>query len=135
MHVTPSIETEGLTLQNSATHAVVDVPPHGDARAEWQVVAEHAGNAKLRVRAANGERGDAMEKPFTVYAHGIDKLIARSGKVRGDEALINLDLPHDRRDTMLSVQLAPSLAVTMLDALPYLLEYPYGCVEQTMSRF
>jgi uncharacterized protein YfaS (alpha-2-macroglobulin family) len=135
MRVRPSIETEGLTLQSGATHAVVDVPPHGDARAEWQVIAEHAGNAKLRVRAADGERGDAMEKPFTVYAHGVDKLIARSGKVRGDEALINLDLPHDRRDTILSVQLAPSLAVTMLDALPYLLEYPYGCVEQTMSRF
>ncbi|MEA2568889.1 MAG: alpha-2-macroglobulin [Acidobacteriota bacterium] len=135
MRVTPSIEAEGLALQGSATHTVVDVPPHGDARAEWQVVAEHAGNAKLRVRAANGERGDAMEKPFTVYAHGIDKLIARSGKVRGDEALINLELPHERRDTTLSVQLAPSLAVTMLDALPYLLEYPYGCVEQTMSRF
>jgi uncharacterized protein YfaS (alpha-2-macroglobulin family) len=135
MRVTPSIEAEGLALQGSATHAALDVPPHGDARAEWQVVAEHAGSAKLRVRAANAERGDAMEKPFTVYAHGIDKLIARSGKVRGDDALIKLDLPHERRDTALVVQLAPSLAVTMLDALPYLLEFPYGCTEQTMSRF
>jgi alpha-2-macroglobulin len=25
--------------------------------------------------------------------------------------------------------------VTMLDALPYLIDYPYGCTEQTMSRF
>ncbi len=23
----------------------------------------------------------------------------------------------------------------MLDALPYLIDYPYGCTEQTMSRF
>jgi uncharacterized protein YfaS (alpha-2-macroglobulin family) len=30
---------------------------------------------------------------------------------------------------------SPSLAVTMLDAIPYLLDYPYGCTEQTMSRF
>jgi len=30
---------------------------------------------------------------------------------------------------------APSLAVTMLDALPYLVDYPYGCTEQTLSRF
>jgi uncharacterized protein YfaS (alpha-2-macroglobulin family) len=33
------------------------------------------------------------------------------------------------------VQVTPSLAVTMLDALPYLIDYPYGCTEQTMSRF
>jgi uncharacterized protein YfaS (alpha-2-macroglobulin family) len=33
------------------------------------------------------------------------------------------------------VSVTPSLAITMLDALPYLVNYPYGCVEQTMSRF
>ena len=33
------------------------------------------------------------------------------------------------------MQVTPSLAVTMLDALPYLIDYPYGCTEQTMSRF
>jgi len=27
------------------------------------------------------------------------------------------------------------MAVTILDALPYLIDYPYGCTEQTMSRF
>jgi uncharacterized protein YfaS (alpha-2-macroglobulin family) len=27
------------------------------------------------------------------------------------------------------------MAVTMLDSLPYLVKYPYGCTEQTMSRF
>src|SRR2546430_12509732 len=38
-------------------------------------------------------------------------------------------------DLGLIVQLTPSMAVTMLDALPYLIDYPYGCTEQTMSRF
>ena len=33
------------------------------------------------------------------------------------------------------MQIAPSMATTMLDALPYLIDYPYGCTEQTMSRF
>jgi hypothetical protein len=76
-----------------------------------------------------------MEKSFTVYEHGIDKLIAQSGKVRGSEALIRLDLPSARRDTTLVVNVSPSLAAAMTDALPYLVEYPYGCTEQTMSRF
>src|SRR5262249_30525817 len=68
--------------------------------------------------------------------HGIEKFIAKSGKVRASDLTINLDLPPRKTDsTALTVQLTPSLAVTMLDALPYLIDYPYGCTEQTMSRF
>jgi hypothetical protein len=50
---------------------------------------------------------------------------------------VKLDIPAARKKdtTTLIVQVAPSLAVTMLDALPYLIDYPYGCTEQTMSRF
>ena len=35
----------------------------------------------------------------------------------------------------LTIMLNPSIATVALDALPYLAQYPYGCVEQTMSRF
>jgi uncharacterized protein YfaS (alpha-2-macroglobulin family) len=117
------------------TNAPLTVPAHGEARADWTVVADKQGQAKLRVSGRGSKYGDAMEKTFTVYEHGIDKLIARSGKLRGDEALITLQLPRERRATDLVVQVSPSLAVTMLDALPYLIDYPYGCTEQTMSRF
>ena len=33
------------------------------------------------------------------------------------------------------VTVAPTLAADLADTLPYLVEYPHGCVEQTMSRF
>jgi uncharacterized protein YfaS (alpha-2-macroglobulin family) len=135
MHVKPSLEVEGVRIADPKQAADLDVPPHGESRADWTVIADQAGPAKLRVSGRTATRGDAMEKSFTVYEHGIDKLIARSGKLRSDDALVKLELPHERRDTNLTVQIAPSLAVTMLDALPYLLDYPYGCTEQTMSRF
>ena len=50
---------------------------------------------------------------------------------------LTLNLPKERRrgSTALDVQLTPSLAAIALDALPYLADYPYGCIEQTMSRF
>ena len=134
MTVTPSLDVEGPTLSDK-TAAPLTVPAHGEARADWTVVAEKSGEAKLRVAGRSSTRGDAMEKSFVVYEHGIDKLIAKSGKLRGDEAIVKLELPRERRATDLTVQIAPSLAVTMLDALPYLIEYPYGCTEQTMSRF
>ena len=80
---------------------------------------------------------DAMEKTFAVYEHGVEKFVSRSGKMRGDSVAIKLDIPKARRpeSTELTVQVTPSLATTMLDALPYLIDYPYGCTEQTMSRF
>src|SRR5262249_25377157 len=82
-------------------------------------------------------QADAMEREFVAYEHGIEKLVAKSGKLRGDEVSVKLDIPKERRaeSTNLTVQVAPSMAVTMLDALPYLIKYPYGCTEQTMSRF
>jgi alpha-2-macroglobulin len=133
--VNPALDVEGVRLDGSPSAEALRVPAHGEARADWKVIAEHQGTAKLRVTGRSADLGDAMEKTFTVYEHGVDKLIARSGKLRGDEAIIKLDLPHERRATDFSIQVQPSLAAMMLDALPYLVEYPYGCTEQTMSRF
>jgi len=134
MSVTPSIEVAGLTLRDTA-RAPLTIPPHGEMRADWVVTADAAGEAKLRVTGRSTAHGDAMEKTFTVYEHGIDKLIARSGKTRGDDTLIRLDLPRERRGTELVMNVSPTLANTMIEALPYLVSFPYGCVEQTMSRF
>jgi uncharacterized protein YfaS (alpha-2-macroglobulin family) len=132
--VTPALEVEGLAVEGTGAAPLV-VPARGEARADWTVRAEKAGPAKLRVNARSATHGDAMERAFTVYEHGIDKLIARSGKMTGDDVTVRVDLPRERRGTDFVVQVAPSLAVTMLDALPYLIEFPYGCTEQTMSRF
>jgi hypothetical protein len=110
---------------------------NGEARADWEVPIRDAGEAKLKVTARGGKYADAMEKTYTIYEHGIEKFISKSGKVRGDDVTVKLDIPKERKaeSTTLTVQVTPSLAVTMLDALPYLIDYPYGCTEQTMSRF
>jgi len=137
MHVRPSLTAGGLELENPSKETPVDVPANGETRVDWRVVVAHAGTAKLNVTGRGEQYADAMEKSFPIYEHGIDKLIAKSGRMRGDEATIKLDLPAERRagSTDVTIQVTPSLAVTMLDALPYLIDYPYGCTEQTMSRF
>jgi uncharacterized protein YfaS (alpha-2-macroglobulin family) len=95
------------------------------------------GEVKLKVTSRGGKYSDAMEKSYPIFEHGIEKFITKSGKARGNDITIRLDLPRERKagTTGLVVQLTPSMAVTMLDALPYLIDYPYGCTEQTMSRF
>ncbi|MCC6907280.1 MAG: hypothetical protein IT430_05000 [Phycisphaerales bacterium] len=111
----------------------------GETRFDLKFIADKSGTAAVSVstKIEDTDISDAVRATFPVHDHGIDKFVAVSGKARGDQAIVTLDLPEARRvgTTSMSVQVTPSMAVTMLDALPYLLEYPYGCVEQTMSRF
>ena len=75
---------------------------------------------------------------FPVLVHGVQRFDGKAGEIKGDgSAKIALNFPKERQlgASRLNVQLNPSLAAQMLEALPYLADYPYGCVEQTMSRF
>ncbi|MBI4325878.1 MAG: alpha-2-macroglobulin [Chloroflexi bacterium] len=145
MTVQPSIQADGLVISSffdkgqvvKGQLGPVTIPAQGEARIDWAASAQQPGSARIKVAAKGDRHGDAMEKTYLVHEHGLEKFIARSGKLRGDEVLVKLNLPkeHQADSTTLSVQVTPSLAVTMLDALPYLIDYPYGCTEQTMSRF
>jgi len=147
MTVTPALEAEGLAVKQapgtrsgsgaSVAALSVDIKPNAERRIDWMVTVEQPGTARVKVSARGGAYSDAMEKTYTVYEHGIEKFLSKSGKMRGGETTVLLELPKERRagSTQMTLQVTPSLAVTMLDALPYLIDYPYGCTEQTMSRF
>lgn len=145
MSVMPALNAEGLSVTGllidgkpvNSPQTPVEIKANSEARVDWLVAVKHASEAKLQVEARSSKYADAMEKTFTVFEHGIEKFVTRSGKMRGDSVSIKLDIPKERRadSTNLTVQIAPSMATTMLDALPYLIDYPYGCTEQTMSRF
>ena len=115
----------------------VRVEAEGQTRLNWIASVQEAGPVRMSVVARADQYADAMEKTYLAHEHGIEKFIARAGKMRSGDLTLQLDLPSQRKPgtTSLTVQLTPSLAVTMLDALPYLIDYPYGCTEQTMSRF
>jgi uncharacterized protein YfaS (alpha-2-macroglobulin family)/tetratricopeptide (TPR) repeat protein len=133
----PSSDTQKRRGEDTAPYLFLSVPPNGEARADWPCEVKSPGEVKLKVTSRGGKHADAMEKTFLAYEHGIEKFLTKAGKVRGNDITVKLDLPKERKanSTSLTVQVTPSLAVTMLDALPYLADYPYGCTEQTMSRF
>src|SRR6185312_14558448 len=145
LRVATKLSAEGLTVSGlvidgkpvKGEQGPLDVKANSEARVDWLVSVTEAREAKLKVEARADKYADAMEKSFAVYEHGIEKFVSRSGKMRSGTVSIKLDIPKARRaeTTELSVQIAPSMATTMLDALPYLIDYPYGCTEQTMSRF
>jgi uncharacterized protein YfaS (alpha-2-macroglobulin family) len=117
----------------------VQVPSGGEARVDWRVKVAQEGQAVVRMKALTDEESDATEQKFPVYVHGMLKMESFSGVLRPDDTTgkISLRVPAERRpdQSRLEVRYSPTLAGAMVDALPYLVEYPYGCTEQTLNRF
>lgn len=134
------LELAGNTLETpSQPERTITVPADGQVRCDWRVKALSEGKATLKVLAQTDEESDAVEQTLPVLVHGMLQLDAYSGVI-GPNARIGtfeIDVPEKRRpkQTRLLVQYSPTLAATMLDALPYLIEYPHGCTEQTLNRF
>jgi len=117
----------------------VDVDATGELRVDWRVKVLASGQPSIRVKALTDEESDAMEMKFPAYVHGMLKTDSIAGAMRPDKntAQIVMKVPAARRavDSRLEVRYSPTLAGAMVDALPYLTDYPYGCTEQTLSRF
>ncbi|MDF2441579.1 MAG: alpha-2-macroglobulin, partial [Abditibacteriota bacterium] len=122
----------------SAFDGWVDVKAGEELRVNWTVDVVKDGDVSVQMTAQSDEESDAVKMQFPVLVHGVQRFTAQSGVLReANKQTISIDVPKERRvgASTLNVQVNPSMAATMLDALPYLADYPYGCVEQTMSRF
>ncbi|MBS0660685.1 MAG: hypothetical protein JSR82_20895 [Verrucomicrobia bacterium] len=120
--------------------AEAPVRAQGEHRFEWRLKVRQAGLAHLTVKAVAPSASDAMRLAFPVEVHGVEQQVALSGSLRpgqSGERVLEFDVPADidTARTELVVTLSPSLANVLVEALPYLLAYPYGCTEQTVSRF
>lgn len=134
------VEGEAAHLSNDSP-STQKTPVSGDAEIPlfWKLEAVAAGSVLLTGSVANDDASDAMQIPLVVHEDGIEQHLAASTRLRAgaSSASLTLELPQplDPGRTTARLQLASSPAVAALDALPYLIDYPYGCVEQTMSRF
>ena len=117
----------------------VKIDAEGEARIDWRVKVAKEGEAVVRMKALTDEESDAMEMSFPSYVHGMLKMDSVSGALRPEDTSgrFTINVPAERRpdQSRLEVRYSPTLAGAMVDALPYLVEYPYGCTEQTISRF
>jgi len=141
------LELEGGTLAElvdarptaTPTAREVKIPANGEVRVDWTVSALKEGEAKVTMKALTDEESDAMQMTFPVYVHGMLKTESFTGVVRPSEnsGKMTIDVPSERRaeQTRLEIRYSPTLAGAMVDALPYLVDYPYGCTEQTLNRF
>jgi uncharacterized protein YfaS (alpha-2-macroglobulin family) len=81
---------------------------------------------------------DAVELPIPVLPFGIRREVGTSGSIVGaGEAASTINMPDASNPAArsIAISLAPSLAGSVLGALDFLTDYPYGCTEQTISSF
>lgn len=139
-HVQVVLELDGSELEAlDETARSVEIESGGEQRVDWRVKVAHEGDAVIRMKALTAADSDAVRMSFPVLVHGMLKQEAVSGAIRpaDDSAQIAINVPTERRpeQTRLEVRFSPTLAGAMVDALPYLANYPYGCTEQTLNRF
>lgn len=137
-----ALQLDGETLEpmdGVDLTSVVHIPAGGEARIDWRVKAIAPGDATVTMSARTDEESDAMQMTFPVVVHGAERTESFTGVVRGDDrsALIDFHVPADRQpqQTRFELRYSPTLAGALVDALPYLADYPYGCTEQTLNRF
>jgi uncharacterized protein YfaS (alpha-2-macroglobulin family) len=134
------LELDGGCLESlAAMKQTVVVSAHGERRVDWRVKVLKEGTAVIRMKALTNVESDAMEMKFPVYVHGMLKTESFSGALRptDEKGAVTLSIPEQRRinDARIEARFSPTLAGAMVDALPYLVDYPYGCTEQTLNRF
>jgi len=131
----PSLEKADRTLNPMK----VVIPAGGEIKVDFLVNVKQVGEAVITVKALTDEESDAMQMKFPVYVHGMLKTESFTGVVRPNEesGTLSIKVPAERRinDSLLEIRYSPTLAGAMVDALPYLVDYPYGCTEQTLNRF
>jgi uncharacterized protein YfaS (alpha-2-macroglobulin family) len=146
MTATVKLKAEGVTLQSAETQTI-EVPSKQQAYLTWDVtVKPDAKRVDLTAEAAGGGYSDATQPTLgTLPGNGIPVLtfhvtetVGSSGALRGKGSVteaVLLPQSLDYLDANLIVETSPSLAASMTDGLTYLKDYPYLCMEQTVSRF
>ncbi|GMU54184.1 MAG: hypothetical protein AMXMBFR33_33300 [Candidatus Xenobia bacterium] len=128
-----SLETKGAqAVQPAAAESVVAAGGQSELRTRLAV--QSSEEVELLSRARAGNEGDAERVRVPVKPFGLPREQYFAGLLDGPREL-DYRIPAGARRVRLEVRLDGSPAGVVADTLRYLADYPYGCVEQTMSRF
>ena len=124
-----------LAITDEATQTMAILPDQRRTLG-WSLSAEAAGEVQLTVIARqNGVVYDAIQLPLTIQPLAVRDMQAQVGQMTAGAHTLTFNLPPTALPiSTVNLELSRSIAGTMLEGLEYLTGFPYGCVEQTMSR-
>ncbi len=130
-----SIVAPGLKPLDAAAKKL-RIEPEQIVRFDVRFKVTDLGERTVQAIVKGGKTSDAMEWKLPALVHGSAQRQFFAGRL-SDHFKVEFDLPEKRKAALTNFELvlSPSVLSVMFDSLPYLAAYPYGCVEQTLSRF
>ncbi len=137
------IRTQNLPFDGGDTRTLT-VEPGRASEAFWTVSAREFGNAEVTITAWTPKVAGAKQytdgavATFPIRPHGRELFAGFAGELTAEKPeneVIRLDPTAIPGVSRMTVRITPSIPGATLGALEYLVGYPYGCTEQTMSRF
>ncbi|MCB9438095.1 MAG: Ig-like domain-containing protein [Anaerolineales bacterium] len=140
------IQAAGVELEGDSQQTVT-IEAGSRARISWWATVQDVEYVDLTFIAVGQDGYQDAAKPslatgpdgtIPVYRYTAPDKVGTAGILReGGADVEGISLPprFDDREGELVIRTDPSLAVTTIDSLNYLENYPHQCIEQTVSRF
>ncbi len=133
--VTVKLLAEGLNVLGPKEQTV-PLPAQGRVRVAFAVAVKSPGNARLRFAAKMGGEQDGLEQSFPLHYPTPPEAALVSAGNASKETRLAVNLPEGTvpGSAILDVSLDPDGLAGIEESLRDLVQYPYGCLEQTTSR-
>lgn len=127
---------------DGATGVAFAIEPGGSQTLAFELAAPNrVGSTVFKAVARAGDLSDGEQRPLPVLPGRVHLAQSRFAALHGEDRR-ELSFPDmaaqddpSRIDEQLVVTLDAQLFYSVLAALPYLVDYPYECTEQTLNRF
>jgi hypothetical protein len=128
------ISAEGLVVKDGPVKSI-DLDANGSAELRFAIDAPKAGPAKVRFKIKGGGAEDSVEITREVKVPQVLEAVALYGDTTTQSAEKLGDLAAIRDDAGgMTVSLSSTALVGLGGGLESLIDYPYGCTEQLVSR-
>ncbi len=131
------LEVENVVLLSDGDIKDVNILPGKSKFFDFKITAPKSGIAKFTFYAKGREKYDALKLELPVLPHGMERIISKSERLAEEREEFEFEIPYEAQKEAIysALYLSPSYHSVVLSSLKELVGYPYGCVEQTMSKF
>ena len=135
--LTVTLNSSGFTSDTTSQN--ITVAKGSSKTIEWPITVSDADTNKtitatFEVKENNGYKKDTLVAALPLKRVGTEKITSEAGEDSANISII-AETGDIKNIESLTLDLSPTLAENIIKSIEFLTGYPYGCVEQTMSKF